>query len=209
MLEDDPEQAVVQVIPANSDRATQVWKSSGQMLTDRVLGDMRLMPESPLEGILQVLREQASAGPSRETSALVSEMEFEPSIMSDEVFEDKSIRDSEERPEEAEASEDEIDLETATEHELQGAEDQGATDEAEREEANEVKQTFGPYLGVDERIRKRMNQLAAILKRRRVTAVCKEPVGHGCYFNLRRRKGVNQMTFASADSISPLLKGFI
>jgi hypothetical protein len=169
MLEDDPEQAELRVIPADSDRATQVWKVCGQMLTERVLGDMRLMPDSPLEGLLQILREQASAGPSRQTSALVSEMEFEPSIMSDEGFEDKSTRDLEERPEGAEASEDEIDLETDTEHELQGAEDQGATDEAEGEEADEVEQTFEPYQGVDEKIRKRMNQLAAILKRRRST----------------------------------------
>jgi hypothetical protein len=56
MFEDDLEQADVRVIPANSDRATQVWKSSGQMLTDRLLGDMRLMPDSPFEGILQILR---------------------------------------------------------------------------------------------------------------------------------------------------------
>jgi hypothetical protein len=126
------------------------------------------MPDSPLEGILQILRGRVSAGPSRETSALVSEMEFEPSIMSDEGFEDKSTRDPEERPEEGEASEDEIDLETDTEHELQGAEDQGATDEAEGEEADEVEQTFGPNEGFDERILKRMNRLATILKRRRV-----------------------------------------
>jgi hypothetical protein len=51
MFEDDPEQAELRVIPANSDRATQVWTVSGQMLTDRVLGDMRLMPDSPLEGL--------------------------------------------------------------------------------------------------------------------------------------------------------------
>jgi hypothetical protein len=118
MFEDDPEQAEARVIPTNSDQATQVWKTSGRMMTDRRLGDMQLMPDSPLEGILQILRGRASAGPSRETSALVSEMEFESSIMSDDGFEDKSTRDPEERPEEAEASEDEIDLETDTEHEL-------------------------------------------------------------------------------------------
>jgi hypothetical protein len=127
------------------------------------------MPDSPLEGILQILRGRASASPSRETSAVVNEMEFEPSIMPEDGFKDKSIRDPEERPEEAEASEDEIDLETDTEHELQVAEDQRATDEAEGEEADEVEQTFEPYPGVDERIRKRMNRLAAILKRRRGT----------------------------------------
>jgi hypothetical protein len=96
-------------------------------------------------------------------------MEFEPSIMSDDRFEYKSTRDPEERPEEAEVIEDEIDLEIDMEHELQGAEDQAATDEAEGEETDEVKQTFEPYPGVDERVRKRINQLAAILKRRRVT----------------------------------------
>jgi hypothetical protein len=80
-------------------------------------------------------------------------MEFEPSIMSENGFEDKSTRDPEERPEEAEASENEIDLETDTEHELQGAEDQTATDEAEGEEADEVEQTFGSDRGVDEKIR--------------------------------------------------------
>jgi hypothetical protein len=169
MFNDNLEQAELRVLPADSDRATQVWKSSGQMLTDRRLGDMRLMPDSPLEWILQTLRGRASAGPSRKTSALVSEMEFEPSIMSDEGFEDKSTRDPEERPEEAEASKDEIDLETNTEHELQDAEDQGATDEAEGEEADEVEQTFEPCQGIDDKIRKRMNQLAAILKRRRST----------------------------------------
>jgi hypothetical protein len=96
-------------------------------------------------------------------------MEFELSIMSDDGFEDKSTRDPEERPEEAEAIEDEIDLETDTEHELQVAQDQAMTDEAEGEEANEVEQIFEPNAGVDERIRERMNRLAAILKRRRVT----------------------------------------
>jgi hypothetical protein len=96
-------------------------------------------------------------------------MEFEPSIMSDEGFEDKSTRDPEERSEEAEAIEDEIDLEIDTEHELQVAEDQGVTDKAEGEEADEVEQAFGPNEGVDERIRQRMNRLAAILTRRRVT----------------------------------------
>jgi hypothetical protein len=151
------EQAEVQVIPANSDRATQVWKASGRMLTDRQLGDMRLMPDSPLEGLLQILRGRASASPSRETSALVSEMEFEPSIISDDGFEGKSTRDSEERPEEAEAIEDEIDLETDTKHEMQGAKDQGATDEAEGEEADEVEQACERNPGVDERIRERMN----------------------------------------------------
>jgi hypothetical protein len=50
-------------------------------------------------------------------------MEFEPSIMSDEGFEDMSTRDPEERPEEAEAIEDGIDLETDMEQELHGAED--------------------------------------------------------------------------------------
>jgi hypothetical protein len=169
MFEDDREQADVRVIPANSDRATQVWKTSGRMLTDRQLGNMRLISDSPLEELLQILRGRASAGPSRETSALVSEMEFEPSIMSDEGFEDKSTRDPEERPEEAEAIEDEIDLEIDMKHELQGAEDQGVTDEVEGEEADEVEQTFGPYPGVDERILERMNRLAAILKRRKVT----------------------------------------
>jgi hypothetical protein len=153
MFKDNLEQAELRVIPANSNRVTQVWKSSGRMLTDRLLGDMRLMQDSPLEGLLQILRERASAGSSRETSALASEMEFEPSIMSDDEFEDRSTKDPEERPEEAEAIEDEIDLETDTEHELQGAEDQGATDEAEGEEADEVEQIFEPYLGVDERIR--------------------------------------------------------
>jgi hypothetical protein len=98
MFKDNLEQAKLRVIPANSDRATQVWKSSGRMLTDRQLGDMRLMPDLPLEGFLQILRGRASAIPSRETSALVSEMEFEPSIMSDDGFEDNSTRDPEERP---------------------------------------------------------------------------------------------------------------
>jgi hypothetical protein len=79
-------------------------------------------------------------------------MDFKPSIMSDDGFEDRSTRDLEERPEEAEAIEDEIYLETDTEHELQGVEDQTATDEAEGEEADEVEQTFGPNAGVDERI---------------------------------------------------------
>jgi hypothetical protein len=81
------------------------------------------MPDSPLEGLLQILRGRTSAGPSRETSALVSEMKFEPSIMSDDGFEDKSARDPEERSEEAEAIENEIYLETDMEHELQVAED--------------------------------------------------------------------------------------
>jgi hypothetical protein len=96
-------------------------------------------------------------------------MEFEPSIMSDDGFEDKSTRDPEKRPEEAEAIDDEIDPETDTEHKLQGGEDQGATDEVEGEEADEVEQTCRPNSGIDERIRERMNRLAVILKRRRVT----------------------------------------
>jgi hypothetical protein len=157
MFEDDREQAEVQVIPANSDRATQVWRTSRRMLTDRQLGDMWRMHDSPLEGFLQILKEYASAGPSREIAALVSEIDFEPSIMSDDGFEDKSTRDPEERPEEAETIEDEIDFETDMEHELQGAEDQAATDEAEGEETDEVEQTFEPNEGFEERIRERMN----------------------------------------------------
>jgi hypothetical protein len=43
IFEDDREQAEVQVIPTNSDRATQVWRTSRRMLTDRQLRDMQRM----------------------------------------------------------------------------------------------------------------------------------------------------------------------
>jgi hypothetical protein len=58
----------VEVMAIDREVADRVWKSSERMLTEEILGDVRILPGTPLEGLLHRLRRRASAQTSAETS---------------------------------------------------------------------------------------------------------------------------------------------